>query len=104
MNTINMQRILLPTDLSDYSAAATPYACTMAERFEAELHLLYVFEQYTGSSYVPGLPLPGAHSQIEQLKQQVAESLATWIDPDWEANNRVIRATGEGHPFVEIIQ
>ncbi len=104
METIDLRRILLPTDLSEYSAAATPYACSIAQRFDAELHLLYVFEQDTGSTYVRGMPIPDAKSEIEQLKQQVAESLATWIDADWESNHRVIRVTGEGHPYVEIIR
>jgi nucleotide-binding universal stress UspA family protein len=104
MNAIDLKRILLPTDLSEFSAAATPYACAIAERFDAELHVFYVFEQDTGSTYVPGIPLPGAKSDIEQLKQRVAESLAKWIDVGWAAKNRVIRATGEGHAFVEIIR
>jgi universal stress protein A len=104
MNPIDVKRILLSTDLSEFSAAATPYACSMVEGFDAELHLLYVFEQYTGSTYVRGLPVPEGKSEIEQLKQQVAESLATWIDADWEAKHRTLRATGEGRPSVEILR
>jgi universal stress protein A len=104
MNTIQLQRILLPTDFSEYSSVATNYACTLASKFGAELHLLHVFEQYTGSAYVPGVPLPEATSEIEELKQHVAESLAKLLDADWEARHHVVRATREGHPFVEIIR
>jgi nucleotide-binding universal stress UspA family protein len=104
MNAVELHRILLPTDLSEHSAAATPYACSLAERFGAELHLLYVFEQHTGSTYVPGLPLPAADSDMQQLKQQVAESMADWIDDDWDSKHTVVRATREGTAFVEIIQ
>ncbi len=104
MYPINLKRILLPTDLSEGSAAATPYACAMAERFDAELCLFYVFEQDTGSTYVRGMPVPGADSEIEQLKQQVAESLADWIDTDWEAKLQTLRVTGEGQPSVEILR
>jgi nucleotide-binding universal stress UspA family protein len=104
VNPIELKRILLPTDLSEFAGAATGYACAIAERFDAELHLLYVFERYTGSTYVPGIALPQAKSEIELLKQQVAESLAKWIDIGWATKHRVIRATGEGHPFVEIIR
>jgi nucleotide-binding universal stress UspA family protein len=104
MNFIQLQRILLPTDFSDYSNVATNYACTLASKFDAELHLLCVFEQYTGSTYVPGVPLPESTSETEQLKQHVAESLAKLLDADWETGYRVVRATREGHPFVEIIR
>lgn len=104
MNPIDVKRILLSTDLSDGSATAMPYACAMAERFEAELHLLYVFEQDTGSTYVRGMPVPEGNSEIELLKQQVAESLANFIDADWEAKIRTLRVTGEGQPSVEILR
>lgn len=100
---LDLQRILLPTDLSECSAAATPYACRMAQQFGAELHLLYVFEQDTGSTYVRGIPVPDASSEIAQLKRQVAEAMATWIDPEWEAKHQVIRVTGEGQPANEIV-
>jgi nucleotide-binding universal stress UspA family protein len=75
-----------------------------ASALDAELHLLHVFEQYTGSTYIPGIPLPESHSETEQLKQQVAEYLAKLLDADWVAGHRVVRATREGHPFVEIIR
>ena len=104
MNPIDLQRILLPTDLSECSAAATPYACSIADRFDAELHLLYVFEQDTGSTFVRGMPVPEAKSDIEQLKQSVAESLADWIEAEWEAKHKILRVTGEGQPVVEIVR
>ena len=42
--TIRLLKILLPTDFSDYSAAATKYACELATKFDAELHLLHTLE------------------------------------------------------------
>ena len=83
---------------------ATKYACSLAEKFAAELHLLYVFEEYTGSTYAPGVPLAPAHSRIEERKQQVATSLVELIDADWRAQHPIVRATSEGYPFVEIIR
>jgi len=38
--TIQIQRILLPADFSDYSTAATKYACELAARFNSELHVM----------------------------------------------------------------
>jgi nucleotide-binding universal stress UspA family protein len=104
METVQLKRILLPTDFSPYSRVATKYACALAEKFGAELHLLHVFEEYTGSSYAPGVPLPPPRSQIEERKQEVAEALVELIDPAWRAQYRIVRATREGHPFVEIIR
>ena len=50
------------------------------------------------------MPVPEANSEIEQLKQRVAESLANWIDADWEAKLRILRVTGERQPAVEIVE
>ncbi len=35
--TIRLKKILLPTDFSDYSTAATKYACELAAKFGAEV-------------------------------------------------------------------
>ena len=48
--TIRLQRILLPTDFSNYSAAATKYACELATKFDAELHLLHTLEIHLAST------------------------------------------------------
>ena len=42
--TIELKRILAPTDFSEYSAVAIAYACAMADKFDAELHLLHILE------------------------------------------------------------
>ena len=104
METVEIKRILLPTDFSPCCRIAMNYACALAEKFNAELHLLHVFEEYTGSTYVPGVPLPPSHSRIEEQKQKVATLLVELIDASWQADHRIVRATSEGHPFVEIIR
>jgi nucleotide-binding universal stress UspA family protein len=44
---IQLNRILAPTDFSKYSEKALRYACELADRFEAELHLLSVLDDTT---------------------------------------------------------
>jgi len=39
---IKLDRILVPTDFSDFSKPALTYGCAIAARFDAELHLLHV--------------------------------------------------------------
>ncbi|HVS14108.1 MAG TPA: universal stress protein [Thermoanaerobaculia bacterium] len=38
----SFERVLFPTDFSDESRAALPYAAQLAQTFDAELHVLYV--------------------------------------------------------------
>lgn len=36
---IRIEKILLPTDFSDYGAVATQLACELATKYDSELHL-----------------------------------------------------------------
>lgn len=100
--TIQLKRILLPTDFSDYSANATKYACELATRFDAELHLLHALEiQSTTPSFVMGLAIP---SYTHESQAAVEKAMTGVLDSQWSANRTVVHAIVEGSPKVEIIQ
>jgi nucleotide-binding universal stress UspA family protein len=42
---IAIQKILVPTDFSEYSQHAVKYAVALAERFEAKLYIVHIWEQ-----------------------------------------------------------
>ena len=100
---IRLQRILLPTDFSKYSAAATRYACELATRFDAELHLLHTLEIHTSSTpdFGMGLALPRS---IQESRAAAEKSLTGVLDPKWSTGRTVIQAVVEGSPKVEIIR
>jgi universal stress protein A len=100
--TIRIQKILLPTDFSDYSAAATKYACEMATRFDAELHILHTLEAHLSSTpeFAMGLALP---KYINESRAAAEKSLTGILDPKWSAGRKVIQAVVEGSPKVEIV-
>src|SRR5476651_131525 len=101
--TIQIKKILLPTDFSNYSAAATKYACELATKFDAELHLLHTLETHLTSTpnFGFGLDLP---KNMSESKAAAEKSLAGVLDPKWASGRRVIQAVVEGSPKVEIIQ
>ena len=101
--TIRLQKILLPTDFSNYSAAATKYACELATRFDAELHLLHTLEAHLSSTpeFGMGLALP---KYINESRAAAEKSLAGVLDPKWSAGRTVIQAVVEGSPKVEIVR
>src|SRR5258708_31053196 len=57
---IQLQRILLPTDFSPNTSTAAKYACELATRFDAELHLLHTLEIHPSltPAFGMGLVLP----------------------------------------------
>ena len=100
---IRLQRILLPTDFSEFSDAATKYACAFSEQFEAELHLLHVFDlrESMTPEFAMGLALP---TRIKESQVAAEKALDKVLDPEWAASRKVVKATADGPPFVEIIK
>jgi universal stress protein A len=100
---IAIKRILLPTDLSSYAATATQYACELATKFDAELHLLHTLEVHLAST--PGFAMGLALPQYVQESRAAAEKALTGVlDPQWSAGRKVVRAVVEGSPREEIIR
>jgi universal stress protein A len=100
--TIRIQKILLPTDFSDYSAAATKYACELATKFDLELHILHVLETHLVSTptFGMGLDLP---KYVSESKAAAEKSLTNVLDPEWPAGRTVVKAVIEGSPKAEIV-
>jgi len=100
--TIRLQKILLPTDFSEYSAAATKYACELATKFDAELHLLHTLETHIAAMPEFGMGLALA-PYVKEPRAAAERSLADVLDPKWSAGRTVIQAVVEGSPKTEIV-
>lgn len=99
---IELKRILLPTDFSDNASVATRYACGLAERFSAELHLLHAIVSHPAATpeFIGGLALS---SYVKESRAAVEAALGEVLDPDWEQGRSVVRTIVDGAPFLEII-
>ncbi len=68
-------KILFPVDISDASPNIAPWVILMAERFDAEIHLLFVARelgQYASFSVIPGA--------IEQFETKLVKGAETKIE------------------------
>lgn len=101
--TLQLQKILLPTDFSACSAAATAYAVELAAKFNAELHLLHTLESHltTTPDFGMGLALP---KYVNESRTAAEKALAAVVDPQGSAGRSVIRTVVEGSPSTEIVQ
>ena len=72
----DFKKILFPVDLSETSQKLVPFVVTMAEKFDGEIHLLFVarvFEYFT-SIYVPHPSVDKFESEIVSgAKKRLAE-------------------------------
>jgi nucleotide-binding universal stress UspA family protein len=85
---LEIKRILLPTDFSDCSATATRYACELATKFDAELHLLHTLEVHP--SPTPGFGMALALPQyVQESRAAAGKALAGALDPQWAAGRGV---------------
>lgn len=102
---IRLSRILLPTDFSKYSAEATKYACSFAEKFDAELHILHVLETHlsTTPEFALGLAIP---SPVKENRDAVDLALLNLLDSAWAQARRgkIVRCIADGAPFLEIVR
>lgn len=100
---INLKRILVPTDFSEYSAIALRYAAAFADKFTAEIYLLHVFQDLAVSGPEAVAVGPPIVAPIEQFLDSARKSLDRLIQ-DARLEHLAIHAeVRPGTPFDEIL-
>ena len=100
---LEIRTILAPTDFSVHSVKALKYACGLAERFNAEIHLLHVL-----SDFVPAGPDPLLTPVLppDFYTESETQSLATLdkaLDPSWGKPASVTKTVRWGDTAEEIV-
>ena len=98
-----IRTILAPTDFSAHSEGAVRYACALAARLGAELHLLHVL-----SEVLPGGPDPlmmpvMPPEYYEENEQRARETLGRLLQPAWGTPPSVVTAIRWGSPVEAIV-
>ena len=101
---IKLNKILVPTDFSDYSKRALPYGCALAAEFGADLHLLHVMQDVIGLVPEVGIAFPPTGDYWRELQESAEKALEQLPGSLWSGGQSVVRATREGVPFVEIVR
>jgi len=97
---IDLKRVLVAYDFSDFSEVALNYALSFAQEYQSELHLLHVLPSFTvNDTEISWYPLgrEGAyHKAARRLQQAVPPEAHLWCT--------VKHAVSEGHAYREILQ
>ncbi|QDT34063.1 universal stress protein [Thalassoglobus polymorphus] len=101
---IQLKRILVPTDFSDFSKRSIRYGCEFAKRFSAELHILNVVEDIYPIVPEPGIPTPITSEYLIGLKESSERLIETLPDSDQAEGLSITRSVVSGTPFLEIIR
>ncbi len=81
---IAIKKIMIPTDFSEYSNHALKYAVTLAQNFQAKLHLVHVYELPLTYPMLPAEPYPTATRTQEQHKEEMTlNRIVDWAGRTW---------------------
>lgn len=102
---IQLNRVLIPTDFSNFSSPAMQYGLAIAARFDAEVHLLHVVPD-------PAMLVPEAaafsvesmQAQSDQLKEEAMKALEKLPQDGWSDSKPIVREVRIGAAFIEIIE
>lgn len=97
--TINIERVLVAYDFSDYSELALKYGLSIAQEHQAQLHLLHVLPPHSLNepeiAWYPAGSESVYHTAAHRLQRAVPAEVHLWCD--------VKTAVSEGHPYREIL-
>lgn len=99
---IQFKKILVPTDFSKGSLHALGYACELAKKFGAELHLLHVMQDTIIADFEG--PYMVAANIIEEMQEEARKQIEALPDPGLCAGTGVTRVVIVGAPFLEILR
>jgi len=96
---IELKRVLVAYDFSDYSELALSYALSFAQEYQSELHLLHVLPPFTlHETEISWYPLGREetyHKAAHRLQKAVPADAHLWCD--------IKHAVSEGQPYREIL-
>jgi nucleotide-binding universal stress UspA family protein len=80
---VEIRKILAPTDFSAHAANAVQFACGLAERLGAELHLLHVLSEIVPTGPDPLLTPVLPPEYYRESEVQSRQALAKLLEPSW---------------------
>lgn len=101
--TMQLCKIILATDFSPLSSAATNYACEFAAKFGAELHVVHTLDYHPGNTPMFEMGL-AVNLPVKESRAAAQKAIEKVLDPSWQSSNKVVFAILDGSPKSEIIQ
>jgi nucleotide-binding universal stress UspA family protein len=102
---MKVQRILWPTDFSENAAKALPYVQSLSEKYQTEIHVLYVLKDYGewGASY--GANQAEDFEKMRHWEKEMAEKrLDELCEKFLDSCPLYIRHVAVGDPVEEILK
>ena len=102
LQSIRFERILVGCDFSEDAEAAFRYGLSLAQEFEAELHLVHVLEPPVYTDWFKAGVVPGIDFDPD-LQQRAAEKLNRMVPSEARHWCTPVVSVLTGRPFAEIV-
>jgi nucleotide-binding universal stress UspA family protein len=100
---LEIRKILAPTDFSEHAEHAVKYACGLAQRLDATLHLLHVLAEIVPSGPDPLLTPVLPPEYYRESEAQSRHALSTLIGPGWDCPPAIEKAVRWDSPVEGIV-
>lgn len=100
---IHLDTILFPTDFSEASKIALPFAADLSDKYDADLHIFHAFSENILNPYFLSEEVDEAARYFERVEEEfdnLVEELVEDIDLKEDDYTEVL---ANGEPFVEMI-
>jgi len=102
---MKIEKILWPTDFSENAAKALPYVTSLADKYHAEIHILYVLKDYPAIGVHYGDYDPKDYERMRAWEKQTAEKrLDEVCEKFLNACPLFFRHISVGDPATEILK
>ena len=100
---VGIKKILVPTDFSEYSKSALPYAVDLAKKYNARMVILHIFDEELLSPifFEAGGSAKEYYDRLQNRFEAAIDDFLSGVDTE---NVEVEAQLGNGTPFVEIIR
>ena len=99
---LEIKKVLVPIDFSDYSKSSLRYAVNFAKQFNAEIYLIYVLGPiiYPPDFSMGQIAIPSINAEWDERAREELENLAKTEIPEGVNVKTILK---NGKPFLEII-
>ncbi len=101
---INIKKILVPTDFSEFGEQALLYGSELAKRFGAELHLLNVVQDAVAMFPEPNMMGTSMNDLVADMQHLAKKQLAEMPNIPGSKDLQVVRQVRVGPAFLEIVR
>tara|TARA_R110002111_G_scaffold2705_4_gene17999 strand:+ start:101546 stop:102016 length:471 start_codon:yes stop_codon:yes gene_type:complete len=101
---LEIKKILVPTDFSEFGEQALLYGCELAKKFNSQLHLLNVVQDAVAMFPEPNMMGTSMNDLVADMQDLARKQLESMPDLPGTEDLKIVREVRVGPAFLEIVR